>query len=212
MLTVPTLANHEPPDGPEVEPTAEDFPGGEPICPEGTVGGRINDPDADDELTVQLSDETSATFRVISSGNALTFEVENGLAAAVFVKGGTDGQNVYDYSGMAGGGIAHDDGLITPTGQGISHVDFCLVALAAETPTPTPSPTPRESELGGTPTPTPSPTPRESELGGNPTPTPELPDTATSELGAQMPSIVLSLVLVASLATLMYVRMLGQRD
>jgi hypothetical protein len=209
-LTLPALAHHDPADGPEVAPTQEDFPGGEPICPAGTVGGRINDPATDDEATVQLPDLTSATFKVISiTDDELTFEVQGGLAAVVFVKGGTDGQNVYDYSGMPGGGIAHDDGLITPTSQGISHIDFCLVAAPESTPTPTPSPTPRESELGGNPTPT--PTPRESELGGNPTPTPEVPDTATTGLAAQVPSLVLSLILVGSLATLVYIRMLGQR-
>jgi hypothetical protein len=70
---------------------------------------------------------------------------------------------------------------------------------------------PRESELGGNPTP--SPTPRESELGGNPTPAPggEVPDTATTGLGDQVPALVLSLVLVGSLATLFYVRIAGHR-
>jgi hypothetical protein len=214
-LTLPALAHHDPPNGPEVTPTQEDFPGGDPICPAGSVGGRINDPDTGDEATVQLPDQTSATFKVLSiSDDELTFEVVNGLAARVFVKGGTDGQNVYDYSGMPGGGIAHDDGLITPTSQGVSHLDFCLVAApeSTPTPTPTPSPTPRESELGGNPTP--SPTPRESELGGNPTPTPgaEVPDTATTGLVDQVPALVLSLVLVGSLATLFYVRVAGQRQ
>jgi hypothetical protein len=205
-LTIPALAHHEPADGPEVAPTAEDFPGGDPICPAGTVGDRINSPAAGDEATVQLPDMTSATFTVISvTDDELTFEVEGGLAAVVFVKGGTDGQNVYDYSSMPGGGVAHDDGLITPTGQGISHIDFCLIAAPVETPTPTPTATPGG---GGS---TPTPTPRESELGGNPTPTPGLPDTATSGLAAQVPSIVLSLVLLGSLATLVYVRLAHQR-
>jgi len=213
-LTMPALAHHDPADGPEVTPTQEDFPGGEPNCPAGTAGGRINDPATDDEATVTLSGGGSATFHVISIANdEMTFEVEGGLAAVVFVKGGTDGQNVYDYSAMPGGGIAHDDGLVTPTEQGISHVDFCLVAAPAGTPSPSPSassspsPTPRESELGGTPT----PTPRESELGGNPTPTPELPDTATAGLEVQMPSLILALILVASLAALMYARLATDR-
>jgi Prealbumin-like fold domain len=79
------------------------------------------------------------------------------------------------------------------------------------TPTLSASPTPRESELGGTPTP--SPSPRESELGGNPTPTPadEVPDTATTGLANQVPALVLSLVLVGSLATLFSVRVAGRR-
>ena len=59
----------------------------------------------------------------------------------------------------------------------------------------------------------PEPDADESELGGNPTPTPEaeVPDTATSGLADQVPSLVLSLVLVGSLATLFFVRMAGQR-
>ena len=184
-LTLPTLAHHDPANGPEVAPTQQDFPGGPPVCPAGTVGGRINDPATGDEFTVQLPDLTSATFKVISiTDDELTFEVERGLAAVVFVKGGTDGQNVYNYSGMPGGGIAHDDGLVTPTSQGISHIDACLVA--ASTSTPTPSPSAREV-LGGDPTP--SPTPRESELGGNPTPTPEA-DAGHGDHGAGRPGSV----------------------
>ncbi len=69
----------------------------------------------------------------------------------------------------------------------------------------------RSGTSGGTPTPTPTPTPRESELGGNPTPTPELPDTATAGLEVQIPSLVLALILVASLAALMYARLATDR-
>jgi hypothetical protein len=60
---------------------------------------------------------------------------------------------------------------------------------------------------------TPTQTPNEGELGGNPTPTPEaeVPDTATAGLADQVPSLVLSLLLVGSLLTLAYIRMAGQR-
>ncbi len=83
---------------------------------------------------VVLSDLSVATVTIISSNGTLTFEVENGLAAIVKVKGGvstpgTKDQNVYDYTGFPGGGIAHDDGLLNPNEQGISHVDFCLVPI-----------------------------------------------------------------------------------
>jgi hypothetical protein len=131
----PVIANHEPPDGPEVTPTAEEFPGGETICPTGSVGFRFNSPVAGDDATVTLADGSSATVTIVSvAGNMLTFEVEGGLAAIVKVKGGvsspgTPDQNVYDYTGFPGGGIAHDDGLTTPNAQGISHVDFCLVPI-----------------------------------------------------------------------------------
>ena len=87
-----------------------------------------------DLLTASVSDLSVATVTIFSSNGTLTFEVENGLAAIVKVKGGvstpgTNDQNVYDYTGFPGGGIAHDDGLKNPNEQGISHVDFCLVPL-----------------------------------------------------------------------------------
>jgi len=131
----PVIANHLPPDGPEVSPTAEEFPGGDPICPAGSVGIRFNNPAATNTQTVTLADGSVATVTIVSvAGNALTFTVDGGLAAIVKVKGGVstpgvDDQNVYDYRGLPGGGIAHDDGLVTPNDQGISHVDFCLVPL-----------------------------------------------------------------------------------
>jgi hypothetical protein len=136
-MTMPVLANHDPANGPEVMPTSEEFPGGEPACETG-VAIRFNNPAADDSADVDLSEEVTATVTILSvADNKLTFEVENGLAAVVKVKGGvsspgTDDQNVYDYSGLPGGGIAHDDGLTNPNSQGISHVDFCLVIAEEE--------------------------------------------------------------------------------
>ena len=129
----PTIAFHEGAQnvGPEVMPTNEAFPGGNPVCPAGSVGTRFNDPEPGDTATVTLSDGSVATITLISVvGNTFTFEVENGLAAKVFVKA-TPTQNVYDYTGaspgFAGPGIAHDDGLISPASDSISHVDFCLI-------------------------------------------------------------------------------------
>ena len=67
----------------------------------------------------------------------------------------------------------------------------------------------REGTEGGNPT----PTPRESELGGNPTPTPEaeVPNTATAGFADQVPSLILSLLLVGSLVTLASIRLVGRR-
>ncbi len=83
------------------------------------------------------------------------------------------------------------------------------------TPTevPTPAPTPNESEAAVTATPAPSQTPREDTLGGNPTPAPsagELPDTAMG-IVPQVPATVLSLVLLAALAAMVYIRVARQR-
>lgn len=133
----PVIASHEPPDGPEVEPTAEEFGGGDPVCPAGSLGYRFNAPEEGESAEVVLADGSTATATIISlAGDALTFEVEGGLAAIVTVKGGVSSpgvpdQNVYDYRELSGGGIAHDDGLTTPNEQGISHVDFCLVPVEA---------------------------------------------------------------------------------
>jgi uncharacterized repeat protein (TIGR01451 family)/fimbrial isopeptide formation D2 family protein len=128
----PVIAHHIPPDGPEVTPTEQAFPGGNPVCPAGSVGIRFNNPKTGDFQFVTLSDGSVAKVTLISVvGNTLTFEVENGLAAKVFLKATTT-QNVYDYSGFPGGGIAHDDGLVSPATDSISHVDFCLVPAAPE--------------------------------------------------------------------------------
>lgn len=227
-LAMPALAHHDPANGPEVVPTTEAFPGGEPECEEG-VAYRFDSPAEGDEATVAIGPDAEATITILSvDDDELTFEVEGGLAAVVRVKGGVatvDDVNVYDYSGMTGGGIAHDDGLTTPNEQGISHVDFCIVAAAAPTPTPvvTPTPTPEVTPTPTpevTPSPTPlgenptaTPTPREDTAGGNPTPAPsggELPDTSMGDWG-QVPATVLSLVLLAALATMVYARMARQR-
>ena len=219
VLAVPAFANHEPPNGPEVTPTAEEFPGGEPTCETG-VAIRFNNPAEGDDADVDLGGGATATVTILSvDNNALTFEVEGGLAAIVTVKGGvstpgTDDQNVYDYTGLPGGGIAHDDGLTNPNEQGLSHVDFCLVAAApppseappsevAESELPAESEVPAESEA-------PAESVREDTLGGTPTPAPEVPDTAMGDVG-QMPATVLSLVLVGALAAMVYVRMARER-
>ena len=128
---------------------------------------------------------------------------------AVLVKAGSDKHNLYVYDPESTGDT--DLGPQDGQGNGISHISFCYDEGDESTPTPSPSPTPRESELGGNPTP--SPTPRESELGGNPTPTPEgeVPDRRLPGWRTRFQSLILSLVLVGSLATLFIVRMAGQR-
>ena len=87
------------------------------------------------------------------------------------------------------------------------------------TPTPTPEVTPTATPTGevdaGTPTPTPTATATErgDVEGGNPTATPgsNLPDTATSFDGGAVPAVVLSLLLIGSLAAMAYVRVARER-
>jgi hypothetical protein len=146
----PVIAHHSPPDGPEVPAQNVDAAnpgiydvnqGGNVACPSGTVelkfegsgGDLANGPHAGsttvDGVTVDVS------FNV-SGGTITSFVIENGLAALVSVKASNE-SNVYDYRGNAnsgtfpGPGIAHDDGLVSPTGGGISNVVFCLIPAPA---------------------------------------------------------------------------------
>jgi hypothetical protein len=135
------------------------------------------------------------TITNFSNDDPKGFDWESNIGVdAVLVKAGSDKHNLYVYDPESTG----DTGLVPQDGQGngISHISFCYDEGDESTPTPTPSPTPRESELGGNPTPTPAA---------------EVPDTATTGLADQVPALVLSLVLVGSLATLFYVRIAGQR-
>jgi hypothetical protein len=162
------------------------------------------DPPGNGEFTDGVLTVTITNF---TNDDPKGFDWESNIGVdAVLVKAGSDKHNLYVYDPESTGDT--DLGPQDGQGNGISHISFCYDEGDEATPTPTPSPTPRESELGGNPT----PTPRESELGGNPTPTPEaeVPDTATG-LADQLPSLVLSLLLVGSLATLVSIRMIGQR-
>ena len=170
----PVFADHDPPDGPEVTPTTEDFSGGPP----GEGCDRLNEPDLGeyhfDHVTVNITDT--------AAGEVVTFIADDGFLVTEFKVKGSTTQNVYDYSGFAGGGEAHDDGLHAPANEsgkwaGVSHIDACTFG---EAPTPTPTPT-----LPG-PTPTPTPTPSATPE-ATPTPTPTLPNvtpTPTATPGA----------------------------
>jgi hypothetical protein len=174
----PVLANHNAADGPEVSPSLLPFPfganGGDPDCAAGTIAVRMEG--------AGLSDGASSggvTIDLSSDGVFLTFTTTNAIVMQVFVKGGTSGQNLYDYSG--GGGISHDDGLKSPLNANesqpaISHLDFCIVQLeSSPTPTPTASPTATPT---ASPTPTPTATPTATPT-GQPTPSPTATPTAT---------------------------------
>ena len=69
-IATPAFADHEPPDGPAVTPTAEEFDGGPPVCPTGMTAIRFNDPTDGDDADVLLSDGSTATVTIISSNGA----------------------------------------------------------------------------------------------------------------------------------------------
>jgi hypothetical protein len=134
-LTMPVMAEHDVP-GPAVDPQEIAFPGGEPVCETGT-GVRFGNEEGQPPLEAGSSAGGVTITAIDVDAGTLSFAADEGkLVSAVFMKG-SDTQNLYDYSGFSGGGVAHDDGLVTPDNAsggpaGISHVDFCVVDAPAE--------------------------------------------------------------------------------
>jgi hypothetical protein len=184
---------------------------------------------------VEVTPNDPTDFEVTITFHAATKTIDfeaNYLVEAVFLKGGVNGSHLYEYNP----GVLADTGLHVPGNSDISHVSFCYATQPGETPTPTPTPdeptptptpdeptpTPTPDEPTPTPTPdeeespaeeTPTPTPREDVAGGTPTATPAggtLPDTTTGT-SSQVPAMVLSLFLMASLASMAYLRLARQR-
>ncbi len=68
-----------------------------------------------------------------ATGSLVSFQADPGwLVAAVNVKGGNQGGNIYVYDGFPGGGVDHDNNLVTADNSpgnpaGISHLVFCLI-------------------------------------------------------------------------------------
>jgi hypothetical protein len=136
-LTGIALADHDPPDGSAVAPTfiagkvSNDCEGGQKLS--GPDGGDIVSgnytlffPNLDGGATMNL------TITVVQTalGPTLTFVSTSGeVVTDMYVKGGPDGSNLYDYGAA---GIAHDDGLHSPTNAkngkyyGLSHL--CIFA------------------------------------------------------------------------------------
>ena len=191
----PVFADHT---GPLVTPDSSTYPepGDNPDCDDLVAGGFIDGYDEEQKF----DPPSTGTQGHVSWDEDGSFEAADGwLVAAAIVKGGNEGANVYDYSGFPGGGVDHDNGLETPTGQDTSHVTLCLVEAPEETPTPTPE----GSEAGGTGTPT--PTPEGSQAGGTGTPAPSVPDTALGLAGSgSLATIFFGAVLIASLGALAY--------
>ena len=185
---------------------------------EESPSGEYTDPDSDFVVTITPG-----------AGNTMSFDA-NLAVDAVFIKGGNQGGNLYEYDPP----VTSDSGLQTPGAQGISHVSFCWTDAPGEEPTPTPTPTEEPTEAPTEepteapteepteapteepteePTEAPTATVNEGELGGNPTATPaggSLPDTAVGQFG-QVPATVLSLLLLGALAAMVYVRLARQR-
>ena len=202
ILVTPALAAHT---GPLVAPVAVE---GQNDC--GDLGdwdfefkidlGEPNGTFNENSPGVIVSSPTDFEVTVASDGDELSWE-SNLAVDAVFVKGGPHG-NLYDYSSL-GFGVLHDNGLLTPDGEAVSHVSFCFDEEPDETPSPTPEETPAETP-GETPGETPAETPEGSVAGGTGTPAPSQPDTAMGVQGgpSPIPTIAFALILVAALGTL----------
>lgn len=131
LMAAPVLADHET-AGPAV---AAVYVEGNPVCPEGTVEVKFDDDKGEvvsgEDKNADV-DGTSANIEITWTNNyKLNFDADRAQVAHVFVKGG-DGANHYDYTGQIGGGVYHDDGLLSPSNNGgnqarISHVTFCLI-------------------------------------------------------------------------------------
>jgi hypothetical protein len=109
-------------DGPDVIPTQHD---GNPTCK--TL---LDNPTAFEIKIDPPKDGTYGPITVDFSDDLKTVYFKSTVPVlAVFVKGGNQGGNLYDYRPL---GEIEDDGLTTPTNQQISHVSFCW----NEEPTP----------------------------------------------------------------------------
>ena len=155
LMISPALARHTEPD-PAVTPTVVP---GNPGCPDANTQIKF----AADAGEIVVGHQKSATIGGVQArveitdtdGFYVSFDIDNAVAAIIFVKGG-DNANEYDYTGLAAGGIRHDDHLIAPLNGGqqeptISHVTFCLLAAPAggtpaSTPLGTPQATPADDE------------------------------------------------------------------
>jgi hypothetical protein len=168
------------------------------------------DPNPDGAGPFNYTDGTLSVTITNATGDK-SFDWSSNIGVdAVYVKAGSAGSNLYRYDPPAES--TGDTGLVSPGdgGNGISHISFCYDADAPESEAP-PSEV-AESEVPAS-QPAPSESEREGELGGTPTPAPsagEIPDTAMGDFG-QTPATVLSLVLIAALAGMVYVRLARQR-
>jgi hypothetical protein len=158
---------------------------------EPVTSGDYSDPDSDFEVTITVNDT--------ADGPTVDFESNLGVDA-LFVKGG-DAGNLYEYDPAE----TSDDGLHAPANPngkwaGLSHLSFCF------------SDTPEESVAGSVPASVPASGEQSVEAG---TGTPEESTADSSFFGAgssALPTILFSLVLLASLGTLAYANVKSVRN
>ncbi len=82
------------------------------------------DPPAEGSYSIGGTDVITVSGFVYVGSDLISFDWSSDkLVFCVIVKGGTEGANVYCYSGS--GGSYGDSGLVTPTEQNISHIVFC---------------------------------------------------------------------------------------
>jgi hypothetical protein len=157
MMVIPASADAANPPTTTWNEQPQQMPGndadGDASCPDGSFFFRINGEDVGSGSDLETSSTPIPGTDVIihltvpselpppdatadQLSKSLDFEIENGVAHEVRVKGGPNGYNVYDYltqsSGeLADGPVASDTYLHSPPGSrpgtfgGLSHISFC---------------------------------------------------------------------------------------
>lgn len=115
-----------------VTPTPGPFPGGNPVCPQGSSGLRVEPPVGG---TYQLCSGLSITF-TSANGKTVNWTATGQGIKNIIVKGG-NAQNTYAYSGT----VTSDTGLVSPLNNGgqvpdISHIDICFTCPGGQTQCP----------------------------------------------------------------------------
>lgn len=138
-------------------------------------------------LTVALDEDNEVDSIVVVSANP--------PAAYVLVKAGSDDPVLI--------------GDFDTAGKAISHIEFCGELTIVVPPPPA---TPTEPPGGQQVVPTPTQPVTGAVLGGNPTPAAgTVPNTAMAPTSDTVPAVLLSIVLIGSLAAMAYLRLARQR-
>lgn len=200
----PVFADHT---GPLVDPDVTSYPnpGDNPNCTD-VLGA-----DGFDEEQ-KFDPPDTGTQGHVSWNSDGSFEAADGwLVAVAIVKGGNEGAAVYDYTGFPGGGVDHDNGLETPTGQETSHVTLCLVQGPEESEAPS-VPASVEGSVAASVSASVPASAEGSVAGGTGTPAASLANTALSLTGSgSLATIFFGAVLIASLGALAYANVTAVR-